>query len=201
MPKTSLAIPAMTSPSPSGHNPMSDSSLTIPSDSENYEANNELSSSPRDSSPSNSPVILYSPPTIWSLLRGAAINLVLPFINGLMLGFGELLAHEVAFRFGWSGTKVCCCLHSIYNTDFLRRFIYSSDCAVYSRSLWLLCLFRTRSPSKPSRCFSYTRANHRTHRYSPDIGAQGRSVRAWRCGAIRWRGDGETARSLPSIPA
>lgn len=51
-------------------------------------------------------MILYSPPTIWGLLRGAAINLLLPFVNGLMLGFGELLAHEAAFRLGWSGTKV-----------------------------------------------------------------------------------------------
>ena len=51
-------------------------------------------------------MILYAPPTIWSLLRGAAINLLLPFVNGLMLGFGELLAHEAAFRLGWSGTKV-----------------------------------------------------------------------------------------------
>jgi YidC/Oxa1 family membrane protein insertase len=40
------------------------------------------------------------------LLRGAAINLLLPFINGLMLGFGELFANEVAFRAGWGGTKV-----------------------------------------------------------------------------------------------
>lgn len=51
-------------------------------------------------------MILYSPPTIWGLLRGAAINLFLPFINGLMLGFGELFAHEAAFRLGWGGTKV-----------------------------------------------------------------------------------------------
>ena len=51
-------------------------------------------------------MILYSPPTIWGLLRGAAINLLLPFVNGLMLGFGELFANELAFRFGWSGTKV-----------------------------------------------------------------------------------------------
>lgn len=42
-----------------------------------------------------------------SVLRTAAINLVLPFINGLMLGFGELFAHEVAFWLGWSGTRVC----------------------------------------------------------------------------------------------
>ena len=51
-------------------------------------------------------MILYSPPTLWGLLRGAAINILLPFVNGLMLGFGELLAHEAAFRLGWSGTKV-----------------------------------------------------------------------------------------------
>lgn len=54
-----------------------------------------------------SPMILYTAPTVWSLARGAAINLILPFVNGLMLGFGELLAHEAAFRLGWSGTKVC----------------------------------------------------------------------------------------------
>ena len=80
-------------------------SITIPSDSESYSANNELSSSSPPSS-SSSPLILYSPPTIWSLLRGAAINLLLPFVNGLMLGLGELLAHEAAFRLGWGGTKV-----------------------------------------------------------------------------------------------
>lgn len=51
-------------------------------------------------------MILYSPPTVWSLLRGAAINLLLPFVNGLMLGFGELFANEAAFRLGWGGTKV-----------------------------------------------------------------------------------------------
>ena len=80
------------------------SGVTIHSDSENYSAHHEQSPSPPSSS--SSPLILYSPPTIWGLLRGAAINLLLPFINGLMLGFGELLAHEAAFRLGWSGTKV-----------------------------------------------------------------------------------------------
>ncbi len=95
----------MASESPEHRNDLSNSSMTIPSDSENYSANNELSPSPPSSS--SSPLILYSPPTIWSLIRGAAINLLLPFVNGLMLGFGELLAHEAAFRLGWSGTKVC----------------------------------------------------------------------------------------------
>src|SRR4029077_7246061 len=57
-------------------------------------------------STSSAGLILYRPPTLWSLLRGAAINLVLPFINGLMLGLGELLAHEAAFQLGWFNTKV-----------------------------------------------------------------------------------------------
>lgn len=91
------------SDSPLTRTTLSDSSVTIPSDSENYSANNELSPSPPSSS--SSPLILYKPPTIWGLLRGAAINLLLPFVNGLMLGFGELFAHEAAFRLGWSGTK------------------------------------------------------------------------------------------------
>ncbi|KAH0545307.1 hypothetical protein FGG08_000606 [Glutinoglossum americanum] len=94
----------MTSGNPEKRQNLSDSSITIPSDSETYSGNNELSPSPQSSS--NSPLILYSPPSLWSLLRGAAINLFLPFVNGLMLGFGELLAHEAAFRLGWGGTKV-----------------------------------------------------------------------------------------------
>ncbi|KAH6719391.1 outer membrane protein TOM13-domain-containing protein [Leptodontidium sp. 2 PMI_412] len=86
-------------------NPLTESSMTIPSDSEQYSGNDDLSPSPPSSS-SSPPMILYSPPTLWGLVRGAAINLLLPFINGLMLGFGELFAHEAAFRLGWGGTKV-----------------------------------------------------------------------------------------------
>jgi YidC/Oxa1 family membrane protein insertase len=63
-------------------------------------------------------MILYSPPTLWGLLRGAAINLLLPFINGLMLGFGELFAHEAAFRLGWGGTKVRMFSTSILDNAF-----------------------------------------------------------------------------------
>ncbi|PYI32876.1 outer membrane protein Tom13 [Aspergillus indologenus CBS 114.80] len=81
-----------------------ESGLTVHSDSEVYSANHNDSS--HSSSTSSSPLILYKPPTFWSILRGAAINLVLPFVNGLMLGFGELFAHEAAYRLGWSGTKV-----------------------------------------------------------------------------------------------
>lgn len=80
------------------------STTTFPSDSENYDADASPSASPPGSS---APLILYAPPTLWGLLRGAAINLLLPFVNGLMLGFGELVANEAAFRLGWSGTKVC----------------------------------------------------------------------------------------------
>ncbi|KAF2626606.1 TOM13-domain-containing protein [Macroventuria anomochaeta] len=81
---------------------MDASTTTFPSDSENYESA-DVSPSPPSSS---SPLILYSPPTLWGLIRGAAINLLLPFVNGLMLGFGELVANEAAFRLGWSGTKI-----------------------------------------------------------------------------------------------
>lgn len=80
-----------------------DSALTLPSDSENYSANNDLSPSAHSR---QSEVAVYKPPTLWRLLRGAAVNLLLPFVNGLMLGLGELLAHETAFRLGWSNTKV-----------------------------------------------------------------------------------------------
>lgn len=35
-----------------------------------------------------------------------ARNLLLPFINGLALGFGELLAHELCWRIGWPARSV-----------------------------------------------------------------------------------------------
>lgn len=97
---------------------LSSSGITIPSDSETYDASHSHSHSSPESPPSDtsSPLILYKPPTLWGLLRGAAINLLLPFVNGLMLGFGELVANEAAFRLGWGGTKVCLIyfFHSLY---------------------------------------------------------------------------------------
>ncbi|EOO00899.1 putative mitochondrial import protein 1 protein [Phaeoacremonium minimum UCRPA7] len=83
---------------------MAESGVTITSDSEQYSGGEDLSTSPPSSS--SPPIVLYQPPTVWSLIRGAAINLFLPFINGMMLGFGELFAHEAAFRLGWSGTRI-----------------------------------------------------------------------------------------------
>jgi len=35
-----------------------------------------------------------------------SVNLVLPFINGLMLGFGEIIAHEIGFHYNWTGSRV-----------------------------------------------------------------------------------------------
>ncbi|KAI1133946.1 mitochondrial import protein 1 [Hypoxylon sp. FL0543] len=85
-------------------NPLAESGVTIHSDSEQYSAGEDISTSPP--SMSSPPIVLYKPPTVWSMIRGAAINLLLPFINGMMLGFGELFAHEAAFRLGWGGTRV-----------------------------------------------------------------------------------------------
>ncbi|KAI1646711.1 mitochondrial import protein [Daldinia loculata] len=84
--------------------PLSGSGVTMHSDSEQYSAGEDLLPSPPSSS--SPPMVLYKPPTVWSMLRGVAINLLLPFINGMMLGFGELFAHEAAFRLGWGGTRV-----------------------------------------------------------------------------------------------
>lgn len=42
--------------------------------------------------------------TILALLKATAINFMLPFINGVFLGFGEICAHELAFRWGWTNS-------------------------------------------------------------------------------------------------
>ncbi len=91
--------------------PLAGSGVTMHSDSEQYSAGEDVLTSIPSSS---SPVVLYKPPTVWSLIRGAAINLVLPFINGMMLGFGELFAHEAAFRLGWGGTRVSQLMRRIF---------------------------------------------------------------------------------------
>lgn len=85
-------------------NPMAESGVTIRSDSEQYSAGEDISTSPP--STNSPPLVLYQPPTLFGIIRGAAINLFLPFVNGMMLGFGELFAHEAAFRLGWSGTRI-----------------------------------------------------------------------------------------------
>ncbi|KAH3676185.1 hypothetical protein WICMUC_002207 [Wickerhamomyces mucosus] len=44
--------------------------------------------------------------SITQFLGSLSINLILPFINGLMLGFGELVAHEIGFHYNWIGANV-----------------------------------------------------------------------------------------------
>lgn len=53
-----------------------------------------------------SPRITFSMPAIGRFLGRCCINLVLPFINGMMMGFGELVAHEIGFAWGMSGARV-----------------------------------------------------------------------------------------------
>ncbi|KAG0207317.1 Mitochondrial inner membrane protein oxa1 [Mortierella sp. NVP41] len=47
---------------------------------------------------------LISRETIISLCKGTAINFFLPFVNGVFLGFGEICAHELAYRWGWTNS-------------------------------------------------------------------------------------------------
>ncbi|XXZ98459.1 hypothetical protein QA089_000957 [Meyerozyma guilliermondii] len=48
----------------------------------------------------------YTNGGFWTIFRRASINIILPFINGMMLGFGEILAHEIGFRYNWLGARV-----------------------------------------------------------------------------------------------
>ncbi|KAH0840539.1 putative mitochondrial import protein [Fonsecaea pedrosoi] len=93
--------------SPSPPQDLSASQLTIPSDSEAYSSLSPPSSSPPQSSDNNGtqPVVIYQPPTIWSILRGAAINLVLPFVNGMMLGFGMAAPSILSSHRAWYRNK------------------------------------------------------------------------------------------------
>lgn len=50
-------------------------------------------------------VTIYSI-NVWTIIKRASINLIFPFINGMMLGFGEILAHEIGFKFNWAGARV-----------------------------------------------------------------------------------------------
>lgn len=52
------------------------------------------------------PRITFSLPAIGRFLGRCCINLVLPFINGMMMGFGELVAHEIGFAWGMTGARV-----------------------------------------------------------------------------------------------
>lgn len=50
-----------------------------------------------------SDLMLCSHKKIWHFLRSSVINMFLPFLNGVFLGFGEIFAHEVAIRWNLLG--------------------------------------------------------------------------------------------------
>jgi hypothetical protein len=85
--------------------------------------------SPPRKSKNNALTVASAQPTIPSvkdILISGAINFVLPFINGMMLGFGEIFAHELGFRWGWSAARVslvfaCDCIQALL-TLFYRYY-------------------------------------------------------------------------------
>ncbi|KAJ8103928.1 outer membrane protein TOM13-domain-containing protein [Lipomyces tetrasporus] len=56
--------------------------------------------------PTPSRSLWKSASTYLSILRFSAINLLFPFINGVMLGFGEIVANEIGIRWGFIGAEV-----------------------------------------------------------------------------------------------
>ncbi|KAI8060066.1 outer membrane protein TOM13-domain-containing protein [Gongronella butleri] len=36
-----------------------------------------------------------------SIVKSTAVNFLLPFVNGVMLGFGEIFANELVIKYGW----------------------------------------------------------------------------------------------------
>lgn len=54
----------------------------------------------------NTNTMTRSSSSLLSFIVKCGINCVLPFINGVMLGFGEIVAHELCFRSGWRFARV-----------------------------------------------------------------------------------------------
>lgn len=54
---------------------------------------------------------------IGNFIVKCGINLILPFVNGMMMGFGEILAHEICFRHNWTFARVCY-KSLIFHSDF-----------------------------------------------------------------------------------
>jgi hypothetical protein len=61
--------------------------------------------SPAFTSSSVTPSPFYKHPRLVSFLKGFALYFFFPFISGMMMGFGEISANELAFRMGWFGTR------------------------------------------------------------------------------------------------
>ncbi|KAK9493528.1 outer membrane protein TOM13-domain-containing protein [Lipomyces doorenjongii] len=80
----------------------------VPAESE--EASFSSSSSASTSSEASQPIpqgsLWKRASTYMSILRFSAINLLFPFINGMMLGIGEILANEIGIRWGFIGAEL-----------------------------------------------------------------------------------------------
>lgn len=83
--------------------PEADSSELLPTSIESSYASVDGKQLQEEEDPS---VVLVKTPTVKSIFWSCAINLFLPFVNGMMLGFGEIFAHELGFRWGWSAARV-----------------------------------------------------------------------------------------------
>ncbi|ODV96916.1 hypothetical protein PACTADRAFT_48706 [Pachysolen tannophilus NRRL Y-2460] len=73
-------------------------------DDENTSSNNNNNNSA--SSSDETELYDLTPSSVFKFITSCSINLILPFINGMMLGFGEILAHEIGFKYGWLGARV-----------------------------------------------------------------------------------------------
>ncbi|KAK9768921.1 hypothetical protein K7432_000048 [Basidiobolus ranarum] len=50
-------------------------------------------------------VPFYRHPRLLAVLKVFAFNLFLPFLSGVFMGFGEICANEVTFKWGWVGAR------------------------------------------------------------------------------------------------
>ncbi|ORX93433.1 hypothetical protein K493DRAFT_284699 [Basidiobolus meristosporus CBS 931.73] len=50
-------------------------------------------------------VPFYRHPRLLAILKIFAFNLFLPFLSGVFMGFGEICANEVTFKWGWVGAR------------------------------------------------------------------------------------------------
>ncbi|KAL1915640.1 uncharacterized protein VTP21DRAFT_6399 [Calcarisporiella thermophila] len=66
----------------------------------------EATSIPTSQQESQQIVPFYRHPSLLRVLRAVGINFFLPFLNGVMLGLGEIFANEIMFSFGWFGARI-----------------------------------------------------------------------------------------------
>ncbi|CAD1781845.1 similar to Saccharomyces cerevisiae YOL026C MIM1 Mitochondrial outer membrane protein [Maudiozyma barnettii] len=68
---------------------------------ENGDSDNQIVEQEKDSQVSLTDSTMSDLTRITRILVSSSVNLLLPFINGMMLGFGELVAHELCWRYNW----------------------------------------------------------------------------------------------------